>query len=151
LSTRSNRPPERLRILRFGIVGLVNTALGYAVILTGLALGWGDIASNAAGYAAGLLAGFLLNRRWTFRSSGNANIGEGRRYALVFLGAYGANLAVLSLARSLGFVESPIAQLAGLCSYSILFYLGSSRYVFVSRPDLQAISPPVATVRQHER
>lgn len=148
---RSNQPPERLRVLRFGVVGLVNTALGYAVILAGLALGWGDLVSNAAGYAVGLLAGFALNRRWTFGSQAGRSASEGRRYLLVFLAAYCANLAVLALTRSLGFVESPLAQLAGLCTYSILFYLGSSRYVFVSRPDLREMSPPAATVRQHER
>lgn len=145
---RSNQPPERLRVLRFGVVGLVNTALGYAVILTGLALGWGDIASNAAGYAAGLLAGFALNRRWTFRNGAGSRMSEGRRYVLVFLIAYCANLAVLALARSLGFVESPLAQLAGLCTYSALFYLGSSRYVFVARPGLRPPSPPDAAVRK---
>lgn len=148
---RSNQPPERLRVLRFGVVGLVNTALGYAVILAGLALGWGDLVSNAAGYAAGLIAGFALNRRWTFGSRAGRSMGEGRRYLLVFLVAYCANLAVLALARSLGFVESPLAQLAGLCTYSILFYLGSSRYVFVSRSDLREMAPPAATIRQHER
>ncbi|WP_236846605.1 MULTISPECIES: GtrA family protein [unclassified Bosea (in: a-proteobacteria)] len=135
-------------MLRFGVVGLINTALGYAVILTGLALGWGDIVSNAAGYAAGLLAGFTLNRRWTFGSQAGPSMSEGRRYVLVFLAAYCANLAVLALARSLGFVESPLAQLAGLCTYSILFYLGSSRYVFVSRPGLRAQLPPDARVRK---
>ncbi|WNJ93219.1 GtrA family protein [Bosea sp. 685] len=133
------------------MVGLVNTALGYAVILAGLALGWGDITSNVAGYAAGLLAGFALNRRWTFRSEAGSSTGEGRRYALVFLVAYCMNLAVLTLAKSLGFVESPLAQLAGLCSYSVLFYLGSSRYVFVAGPDLRVPSPPEAMVQSHER
>jgi len=135
LSTRSNLLPDRRRILRFGIVGLVNTALGYGVILAGLALGWGDFAANAAGYAVGLCAGFLLNRDWTFRSGTRSRKGTLRRYGLVFMVAYGANLIVLALARSLGHVGSPIAQLVGLGTYSTLFYLGSAHYVFAVATD----------------
>jgi len=129
---RPNRSPDRSRVLRFGAVGLLNTGLGYAVILSGLALGWGDIASNAAGYAAGLAIGFLLNRSWTFRSAGG--FGEACRYALTFLACYCANLAALAVARSSGFVESPLAHLAAICAYSALFYFCSARYVFVDKP-----------------
>jgi putative flippase GtrA len=49
-------------MLRSGAFGLLNTALGYAVILAGLAPGLGDIVSNAAG----LVPGFFLNRQGTF-------------------------------------------------------------------------------------
>ena len=63
---RSSLPFDDPRMLRFGAVGLLNMALGYAVILAGLALGLGDIISNATGYAAGLVLGFFPNRQWTF-------------------------------------------------------------------------------------
>ena len=53
-------------MLRFGVIGLLNTALGYAVILAGLALGLGNIVSNATGHAAGLVLGFFPSRQWTF-------------------------------------------------------------------------------------
>ena len=59
---RSSLPFDDPRMLRFGAVGLLNMALGYAVILAGLALGIGDIISNAAG----LPLGFFPNRQWTF-------------------------------------------------------------------------------------
>ncbi|MBN9241970.1 MAG: GtrA family protein [Mesorhizobium sp.] len=125
---RPNRFRDPYQALRFGAVGLLNTALGYAVILAGLAMGWGDVASNATGYAAGLVTGFLLNRSWTFRSGGGLR--QACRYMLAFLVCYCANLAVLAAARSIGFVESPFAHLAGIGVYSALFYFCSARYVF---------------------
>ena len=125
---RPNRFRDPCQVLRFGAVGLLNTAVGYAVILAGLALGWGDIASNATGYAAGLVTGFLLNRSWTFRSDGGLR--QACRYLLAFMVCYCANLAVLAAARSIGFVESPVAHLAGIGAYSALFYFCSARYVF---------------------
>lgn len=140
---RSNDPaPDLFRVLRFGAVGLLNTAFGYATILSGLALGWGDVIANAAGYGAGLALGFVLNRSWTFRRAGRSGRVEVLRYLLTFLVAYGANLVVLIAARSLGFVESPLAHLAGMGVYSTLFYLGSARYVFRDQPGLKASAMP---------
>ncbi|WP_280952789.1 GtrA family protein [Mesorhizobium sophorae] len=120
-------------MLRFGAVGLLNTALGYAVILTGLALGLGDILANATGYAAGLVLGFFLNRQWTFTRVDGFRSGTLLRYGGVFLVAYSINLAVVIAARSAGITESPLVHLAGICVYSIVFYFGSAHFVFVGR------------------
>ncbi|WP_281391362.1 GtrA family protein [Mesorhizobium sangaii] len=120
-------------MLRFGAVGLLNTALGYAVILAGLALGLGDILANATGYAAGLVLGFFLNRQWTFTRVDGFRSGTLLRYGGVFLVAYSINLAVVIAARSAGITESPLVHLAGICVYSIIFYLGSAHFVFVGR------------------
>ena len=123
------------RMLRFGAVGLLNTALGYSLILAGLALGLGDIVSNAAGYAAGLTLGFFLNRQWTFGRAGGFRPGAVARYAITFVVAYGANLGVVIAAMSAGFIENPFVHLAGNCLYSIIFYLGSAWFVFVGGAD----------------
>ncbi|RWC32310.1 MAG: GtrA family protein [Mesorhizobium sp.] len=128
----SSLPFDFSRMLRFGAVGLLNTALGYAVILTGLALGFGDIPANATGYAAGLVLGFFLNRQWTFTGADGFRPGTALRYGSVFLVSYGINLAVVIAARSVGIIESPLVHLAGICVYSVVFYLGSAHFVFVT-------------------
>ncbi|QKD05945.1 GtrA family protein [Mesorhizobium loti R88b] len=128
---RSAFPSDVSRMLRFGAVGLLNTALGYSLILAGLALGLGDILSNAAGYAAGLTLGFFLNRQWTFGRAGGFRRGAVVRYAMTFVVAYSANLCVVVAAMSAGFIENPFVHLAGNCLYSVIFYLGSARFVFV--------------------
>jgi putative flippase GtrA len=127
-------PPDLARMLRFGAVGLLNTALGYTIILAGLALGLGDILANMAGYSAGLTLGFFLNRKWTFRGAGGFRPGTLPRYALTFLVAYGANLTIVITAMSVGIVEDPFVHLAGNCLYSLVFYVGSARFVFVGSP-----------------
>ncbi|TPM89699.1 GtrA family protein [Mesorhizobium sp. B2-3-3] len=136
---RSALPSDFSRMLRFGAVGLLNTALGYTLILTALALGLGDIVSNATGYAAGLTLGFFLNRRWTFGRAGDFRSGAVVRYAITFIVAYGANLGIVIAAMSAGIIENPFVHLAGNCLYSIIFYLGSARFVFVADdPDVLA-------------
>ncbi|MBZ9992555.1 GtrA family protein [Mesorhizobium sp. BH1-1-4] len=131
----SSLPFDCSRLLRFGAVGLLNTALGYTVILAGLALGLGDILANATGYAAGLVVGFFLNRNWTFGGRDGSRRGTALRYGSVFLIAYGLNLAIVIAARSAGLIESPLVHLAGICVYSIVFYLGSAHFVFVDHGD----------------
>ncbi|MER9136710.1 GtrA family protein [Mesorhizobium sp. M0830] len=122
-------------MLRFGAIGLLNTALGYTLILAGLALGFGDVASNAAGYAAGLIIGFFLNRQWTFSRAGGFRPGAVVRYAITFFVAYGANLGIVVTAMSAGYIENPLVHLAGNCLYSVIFYVGSARFVFVGSAD----------------
>lgn len=125
---------EAVKLLRFAAVGLLNTALGYTVILAGLALGCGDLLSNVMGYAAGLVLGFILNSRWTFSGTGRFHHGTIARYALSFAMAYGANLAVVFTALSFGFTGNPWVHLMGICVYSVLFYLASTYFVFTTRP-----------------
>ena len=78
---RSNRAFDYARILRFAVVGVLNTTLGYSIIVMGLALGYGDIISNISGYAGGLILGFVLNRRWTFSDATHLRRGAVLRYA----------------------------------------------------------------------
>lgn len=128
----SSLPFDWTRMLRFGAVGVLNTGVGYAVILAGLLLGLGDIASNAAGFGTGLVLGFLLNRQWTFNTADGYRSGTLQRYAMTFLVAYGVNLAVVLAARSAGIIDNPLIHLVGICFYSAIFYFGSVRFVFVA-------------------
>lgn len=143
---RSAFSPDFARMLRFGTVGLLNTALGYSLILAGLRLGLGDIAANMAGYAGGLALGFFLNRQWTFGRAGGFRPGTAMRYAITFVVAYAANLTIVMSAMSAGMIENPFVHLAGNVVYSVLFYLGSARFVFVGAANgLNAEPPGTAT------
>ncbi len=118
------------RLLRFAAVGLLNTALGYTVILAGLSLGHGDVLSNAIGYAAGLVLGFVLNSRWTFSDAKRLDAGTVLRYLLGFAVSYGANLLIVLTALSWGVTANPLVHLVGIVVYSVLFYLASAHFVF---------------------
>jgi putative flippase GtrA len=60
------------RLLRFGLVGLLTTALAYAVFVGLIAIGIGYIFASVAGWAAPMTVSYLLNRRFTFNISGIA-------------------------------------------------------------------------------
>lgn len=124
---------DRLQPLRFGVVGVANTVLGYTVILLGLAVGLGDVASNALGYAAGLALSYVLNSRWTFKQDGSANSLAVLKYLLTFMVAYSANLAIVIYAQAHGQGENPAVHLVAIGIYTSLFYLGAATFVFGSR------------------
>jgi putative flippase GtrA len=124
---------EPQRLLRFGLVGAANTALGYSVILVVLALGGGDYFSNFAGYAAGLTLGFFLNRSWTFGDRTRLDPTTPAKYLATFLVAYLVNLGIVAAARALGVVDNPLAHLAGVAAYTTIFYVGCLNVVYRDR------------------
>jgi putative flippase GtrA len=62
-------PDAWLRPLRFGLVGVANTAVDFGVFLLLLRLGLWPAPAAAAGFACGTLNSYLLNRNWTFRDA----------------------------------------------------------------------------------
>lgn len=55
-------------LLRYLLVGLVNTAVGYGVIVLVTWSGARPTLANLAGYAVGICVSLVLNTRFTFRS-----------------------------------------------------------------------------------
>jgi putative flippase GtrA len=60
--------PAIVQFVKFGIVGVSNTLLAFAVYTLLLKVfGVWYVAASGIGFAVGAVNGFLLNRRWTFR------------------------------------------------------------------------------------
>ena len=118
---------------RYLSAGLLNTAVGYAVILAALHLGTGDYFANAAGYGVGLLLAYHLHRRWTFAVQRAPTRAEHMRFAIAVALAYAANLAMIALVRAAGFVNSPLGQAMAMATYSASFFVLARYFVFVQR------------------
>ena len=118
------------RLLRFGLTGLANSAVGWAVIFGGLWAGMSGLAANAAGYAVGLLLSFTLNRRFVFGVTGAVSVREVAKFVAAFAVAYGVNVAVLMAAQSVLGADSALAQLPAIGAYIVIFFLLSQFFVF---------------------
>jgi len=119
-------------LLRFGLVGLANTALGFAIFA---ALHYGMCATpavaNSAGFGFGLVLSYVLNRRFTFRS--NRPHGElTGPFLLAAICSYAVNIAVLEACIRIGLVPIFLAQLLAMASYTIVFFL-LTRYLVFNR------------------
>jgi putative flippase GtrA len=124
-------PHDGLRMLRFGLVGVLNTGLDFLVFaLLFYGLAWPLLVANSLGYLAALANSYLLNSRWTFGDRpGNRSPARPLRYAgLNGVGLLLGNLAVGALALML-----PV-WVAKLCAVTITFawnYWSSDRMVFL--------------------
>lgn len=118
------------QLLKFALVGVLNTSLGYAVIFGCMyAFGLGAVVSNVIGYACGLVVSYSLNRNFTFRSAA-ARRAEMVRFVAIFLLAYLANLGVLLLLiRRFGMHEGAAQAVAGVAYFGLSFVL-NKYYVF---------------------
>lgn len=126
--------------LRFGLVGLANTAVGLGTIFALKALaGWGDVPANIAGYALGICVSFVLNRRWTFGHRGSWPRALARFLAL-FGVCWVVNLLVLLALRDRLGVDPYAAHVGGMVVYTVLFFLGSRLVVFRPEPPAPALA-----------
>jgi putative flippase GtrA len=115
---------------RFLVVGVFNTLIGYCVIFACMYLArMTPETSNVAGYAIGLVASYVLNRNYTFKSRQN-RFNESIRFLAVFAIAYALNFAVLIiLIHRIGIHEGVSQIFAGLI-YVIASYLMNKYFVF---------------------
>lgn len=123
-----------MQILRFIIVGIINTAIGFGCILVAISVLKLDYRiANAIGYAVGCVFGFLLNRSWTFKYRGSW-LNRLTRWFVIVGGAYALNiLTVVGLHESLG-IGNYAAQGAGAVVYTGIAFLGG-RYVAFAGQD----------------
>ncbi len=126
--------------LRFLMVGAVNTLFGSGVmfLLYNLLVHpyrWGYWVSSAANYVLGSILSYILNKRFTFKST-ERGIGPILRFtvniAACYLVAYGLAKPVvrLILSGSGQRVQENAAMLAGMALFVLLNYLGQRFFAF---------------------
>ena len=125
-------------LARFGGAGVLNTALGLAVILAlDLGVGVDRRLANAAGYAAGAALGLVLQKKFVFRQPAHAP-GANLRYFAAMLLAFGLNQVALTLA-GIGLPDDRLgraaAQLVGMTTYTASQFVLFRLWVF--RPAAQ--------------
>jgi putative flippase GtrA len=119
------------QLLRFGVVGLVNTAIGLVAIY-GLMFffGAGAAVANAVGYAVGLGVSFALNSMWTFNSSQRvAHVLP--KYVLTAAACYLLNLGVVMVSTTRLSANPYLAQLLGVGTYTVCMFVGCRWFVFL--------------------
>lgn len=117
------------QLIRYGLVGIGNTLIGYGVIFFLQASGFGVVSANATGYAFGLLFSFFVNRRWSFRSGASLQRSL-PRFLIVTAFAYLANIStVLLFIYGIG-IDPYLGQLSGVVPYFLIGYWGSKFFAF---------------------
>lgn len=119
-----------VQFLKFGIVGISNTLLAFAVYTLLLKVfGVWYVAASGIGFAAGAVNGFLLNRRWTFRE----HVGDALtpvRWAIVQTCGLALNLGLVYLfVHELG-LDELVGQIPTTAIVTVLTFAANRSWTF---------------------
>lgn len=117
---------------RYVGTGAINTLVGFGVIVSLMWVGVSPVAANMAGYGCGFVLGFVLSKKWVFRSRGGL-LGEAWRYVAVFLAAFLLNLAVLTFCLGVLAFPALLAQLCAAGAFTVSMYAMTRLLVFSPR------------------
>jgi putative flippase GtrA len=120
-------------ILRFGLVGAANTALGLGITSAlDLGLHINPQGANAVGYAAGMVLSYAMSRAFVFRRAAGAELTAPKFVAALAI-AFAVNQVVLLIAgRALGPAQAMhlAAQALAMGSYTVVNFLLCRFWVF---------------------
>jgi putative flippase GtrA len=107
------------RVVRYGVVGVVSTAINYILFMAGIAIGLHYLLAATLASSVTVIAGYFMNRTFTFAAPGAASIQEFASFLGVFvvqylLAMFGYALLIgcLTVNPSLAFVLNAVAVAA---------------------------------------
>lgn len=119
------------QLLRFALVGVVNTAVHYVVFMGLLEwLEWHYLLASTTGFIAGVINSYLLNLRWTFAPSGRPMAIEFSRFFVVSTGALLVNLGCMALLVDVVGLYPGLAQIPGILATLLVNFAGNKYWSF---------------------
>ena len=125
--------PLLVQLVKFGIVGVLNTLLTLVVYAVLLKLGVWYLAASAIGFVAGATNGFLLNRRWTFKE----HVGDALtpvRWAIVQSCGLGINEGLLYLLVHDAQLDKLLAQVCATAVVTVTTFFVNRAWTFRAHP-----------------
>jgi len=126
--------PVIVQFVKFGIVGVSNTLLFFAVY-TLLLKGFGVwyLAASAIGFTVGAVNGFLLNRRWTFAG----HVGDALtpvRWTVVQGCGLLLNLGLVAMCVEVIGLDKLIGQAIAIAIVVVVTFLANRAWTFRTHP-----------------
>ena len=147
------------QMVKFAIVGVLNTLVDFAVFQAlNLLLGW-VYAAQVIGYTCGIVNSYLWNSNWTFREQRTRSLREIVLFVLVNVASLGVSLGVIWLCREVfgitnewvagwmpasltGFIKGDtVDKLIATCFAIVVNYVGNRLFVFNKKPERQKPLP----------
>src|SRR5580692_7558155 len=122
--------PMLVQFVKFGIVGVSNTVIAFAVYTVLLKVfGVWYLAASAIGFALGAVNGFLLNRRWTF----SGHVGDALtpvRWGVVQSCGLALNEGLLYVFVDDARLDKLIAQVCATAIVTVLTFVANRAWTF---------------------
>jgi putative flippase GtrA len=117
------------QIIRYGLVGIVNTLVGYGIYFLFLYVGLNYTIALTFGSICGIICSYFLNRFWTFKSTKKV-AEELPKFLSVYGVSYFLNLGLLILFVEKFKIDARIAQLFILVIITCLTFIGNKFWSF---------------------
>ncbi len=112
---------EFFKLVRFGITGVMNTVVDFAVFMLLSYLGVHTYPAQVVSYGCGMLNSYIVNRSWTFKSGGKFWSRQMMRFIIANFSLLLLSLVLLWLFTS---GAGMIKIVAKLCSTVIIMIIG---------------------------
>ena len=118
-------------MMKFGITGVINTLVDIGVYtLLSVVLGLNVFFGQSCGYAAGMINSYLVNRKWTFKSSNRFFSLQLVRFVITNLVVLAVSLLLLKIFIDYLGLGKLIAKLITTCITLALSFLINRFWVF---------------------
>ncbi|HEX2927263.1 MAG TPA: GtrA family protein [Ruminiclostridium sp.] len=119
------------QMVKYGLVGVVNTVITMIILfLLQNVFGVSYKIANGAGYVAGFINSFVLNKFWTFKGNQKSTFSQFIRFALVFAVCYAIQLGLVVLLVEKVHIGKNISQLIGMVFYTLVSFLLNKLFTF---------------------
>jgi len=123
-----------MQILKYLLVGIINTIVGYGIIFFLMFVGVSPEVSNIVGYAVGISVSYVLNKIYTFQSKAHPKK-EFPKFVLSLLASYTLNFLTLVLCIHIFKVNPYISQIISGAVYTISGFVFLKYFAFRGSKD----------------
>ena len=115
--------------LKYLLVGIINTIVGYGIIFSLMFIGISPEISNIIGYAIGIIVSYTLNKIYTFQSKAHPKK-EFPKFVLSLLTSYGLNFLTLILCIHIFKINPYISQIISGAVYTLSGFVFLKYFAF---------------------
>lgn len=120
-----------IQLVKFSLIGLLNTGIHYSIFLfLYRVFGVYYLAASVVGYCAGLINSYIMNKKWTFRTTGVRVHIEFVKFIMVNLISLFVNLAALKYAVDHIGIIPEVGQIIAIVFSTIVNFLGNKLWTF---------------------
>ena len=119
------------KFIKFGITGILNTAVDFAVYSFCLEiLGLKPVFAQPAGQIVAIVNSYLINKNWTFGKRKNYHIKEMLKFLLVNGGSVGINILGVYLFHDILGINEYLCKIPIAFITVLINYFGNKLFVF---------------------
>lgn len=119
-----------LQFVKFNIVGIMNTAVDFAVFALLTALGLHHMISQVISYSCGIVNSYLWNKLWTFKQKRAFNSAEALKFLIVNILSLGVSLVFLYIFRDRAGLSVLVSKVIATVFSLVVNFAGNKFWVF---------------------